>query len=49
MENSDRFDGKTKTGTVGLAAVAQFEHGLLFGEERVEEIEFRVEILRLVR
>jgi len=45
VENSDRFHGKTEAGTVSLAAVAQSERSLVFGKERVEEIEFRAEIL----
>ena len=48
MWNSDRFRGKTKAGTVSLAAIAQSKHGLVFGEERAEAIEFRAEILRSV-
>ena len=48
MENSDRFRGKTKARTVSLATVMQSECGLVFGEERVEEIEFRAEVLRSV-
>ena len=48
MENSDRFHGKTEARTMSLAAVAQSEHGLVFGEERAEEIEFRANILRSV-
>ena len=48
MENSNRFHGKTEAGTVSLAAVKQSEHGLVFGKERAEEIEFRANILRSV-
>jgi len=48
VESSGRFHGETEAGIESLAAVAQSEHGLVFGEERAEEIEFQVEILRLV-
>jgi len=40
VENLNRFRDKTKAGTVGLATVAQSEHGLVFGEERAKEIDF---------
>ena len=33
MENLDLFRGKTEAVTVGLAAVAQFEQGMVFGKE----------------
>ena len=48
MENSDDFLGKTEAGTVSLAAVVQSVCGLVCGEERAEEIEFRAEILRSI-
>ena len=48
MESSGRFHDETEAGIESLAAVAQSEHGLVFGKERAEEIDFRAEILRLV-
>ena len=44
MENSSRFHGETEAGIERLGAVAQYEHGLVFKEERAEEIEFQAEI-----
>ena len=48
MQNLDRFRGKFEARIEGLAVIVQSEHGLVFGEERAEEIEFRAEILRSI-
>jgi len=42
------FHGNIEAETEASFAVAQFECGLVFGEERAKEIEFRAEILRSV-
>ena len=46
--NSIRFGGVTKAGIGSLIVVVKSEHGLVIGEVRAEEVDARVEILRLV-